>query len=160
MNMKHVLGMAKSFLDFNGSKSQKLELDYLRLVYAVKDLKSGGDDAQGYLVVLDPRISERVKRWENKYRGKGLVKIIDIPLPDLVKNHLKQEKINNLAGMVAGVTGGVAGKRSSASFGQDAGETNLKKMIFRLEPGVKEVKDENKFPCYVRWDFYGVVDQR
>ncbi len=158
--MKHVLGMAKSFLDLKGAKSQKLELDYLRLVYAVKDLRKGGDDAQGYLVVLAPRISERVKQWENKYRGRGFVEIIDVSLTNSDKYQLKQEKVNNLAGMAAGVTGGVAGERSSASFGRDAGENNLRKMIFRLEPRVKEVKDENKFPCCVRWDFYGVVGQR
>jgi len=46
--MKHILGMAKSFLDLKGVKSQKLELYYLRLVYAVKDLRKGRDD-QRYL---------------------------------------------------------------------------------------------------------------
>jgi len=33
--MKHILGMAKSFEDLKGARSPILELDYLRLVYAV-----------------------------------------------------------------------------------------------------------------------------
>jgi hypothetical protein len=158
--MKHVLGMAKSFLDLKGAKSQKLELDYLRLVYAVKDLRNGSDNAQGYLVVLTPQISEHVKQWESKYRGMDFVKIIDVSLPSCVKNRLKQEKTSNLAGMAASVTGVEAGGRSSADFGRHTGENNLRKILLGLEPRVREVKDENRFPCCVRWDFYGVVDQQ
>ena len=52
--MKHVLRMVKSQLDLRGAKSQKLELAYLRLVYAVKEIKKQGDNALGYLVVLAP----------------------------------------------------------------------------------------------------------
>ena len=156
--MKHVLGMAKSFLDLKGAKSQKLELDYLRLVYAVKDLRKGGEDAQGYLVVFTSQILERVKQWESKYQGKGCVEIIDVSLRRCVKSRLKQEKESNLAGMAAAVTGGEAGGRSNANFGRDTGESNLRKILLGLEPRVKEVKDENRFPCCIRWDFYGVVD--
>ena len=158
--MKHILGMAKSFLDLKGAKSQKLELDYLRLVYAVKDLRKGRDNAQGYIVVLTPQISERLKQWESKYRGMDFVKIIDVSLPSFVKNRLKHEKANNLAGMTASVTGGEAAGRSSANFGRHTGDNNLRKVILGLEPRVSEVKDENSFPCCVRWDFYGVVDQQ
>jgi hypothetical protein len=65
--MKHVLGMAKSFLNLEGARSQKLELDYLRLIYAVKEIRKRGDSALGYLVVLTPQIGIRLKQWENKY---------------------------------------------------------------------------------------------
>ena len=37
--MKHILGMAKSNLNLRGAKAQKLELDYLRLIYAVKGIR-------------------------------------------------------------------------------------------------------------------------
>jgi len=156
--MRHILGMAKSFLDLKGARSPKLELDYLRLVYAVKDLRKSGDGAQGYLVVLTPEISECVKRWENKYRGKDCVTVIDISLPNPIKNRLKLEKENNKAGMVAGATGGKARGRSSANLGRQTGEYALTDAILELEPRVKQIRDENKFPCYVRWDFYGTVD--
>ena len=45
--MKHVLGMAKSHLNLNGAKREKLELDYLRLAYAVKDLESARKGCAG-----------------------------------------------------------------------------------------------------------------
>jgi len=156
--MKHVLGMAKSSLDLKGAKSQKLELDYLRLVYAVKELRKNGDNAHGYLIVLTPQISERVKQWEDKYSGKHCVEVIDASLSTGVKNRLKNEKANNLAGIAAGVTGGEVGGRSRANFGRDTGENVLRQTILELEPKVKLVKDESRFPCRVRWDFYGVVD--
>ena len=50
--MKHVLGMVKSQLDLRGAKSQKLELDYLRLIYAVKKIRKQKDNAMGYLAAL------------------------------------------------------------------------------------------------------------
>lgn len=155
--MKHILGMAKSFLDLRGAKSPKLELDYLRLAYAVKELKKGGDDAQGYLVVLTPEISGCVKRWQNKYQAKDCVIVIDISLPQVLKNSLKLEKDNNKAGMVAGSIGGKTGGRSSANLGRQTGENALSDKIFELEPRVKQTHDENIFPCGIRWDFYGTV---
>lgn len=61
--MKHVLGMAKSHLDLKGAKGPKLELDFLRLVYAVKELRARGDQANGYLLVMEEDIASRVKSW-------------------------------------------------------------------------------------------------
>lgn len=156
--MRHILGMTKSFLDLKGAKSSKLELDYLRLVYAVKEIRKRGDSAHGYLVVLTPQILDRVNQWEDKYRGNKCVEVINASLPSLIKDSLKQEKASNLAGMVAGVTGGKVGGRSNANFGRETGEDALKRTILMLEPNVEQVKDENKFPCGIRWDFYGVVD--
>ena len=121
-------------------------------------MQKRGDSAQGYLVVLTPQILERVKQWENKYQGDDYVKVIDVSLPSSVKNRLKQEKASNLAGMLAGVTKGEAGGHSSANFGRETGENALRKTILGLEPRVKQVKDENRFPCGIRWDFHGVVD--
>jgi hypothetical protein len=157
-NMKHVLGMAKSFLDLKGARRPGLELDYLRLVYAVNELRSTGAEAQGYLGVLTPQISERVKRWENKYRGKDSVKVIELSLSSSVKTQLQTEKTNNLAGMRAGVSGGKAGARSRADFSRQTGEDALRGAILKSEPRAKQIKDNSSFPFDVRWDFYGTVD--
>ena len=54
--MKHILGMAKSHLDLRGAKAPKLELDYLHLIYAVKEIREKGESAQGYLVVMTEEI--------------------------------------------------------------------------------------------------------
>jgi len=156
--MRYILGMAKSFEDLKGGRSSTLELDYLRLVYAVKKLRKRGNSAQGYLVVLNTKISDRVERWKDKYQGGKCVEVIDISLPTPVKNKLKKEKASNRAGMIAVVTGGEAGGRSSANFGREVVEKALKRRILTLEPNVEQVKDERKFPCGIRWDFYGVVD--
>jgi hypothetical protein len=156
--MKHILGMAKSFMDLKGAKSQKLELDYLRLVYAVKDLAENGEKAKGYFVVLTPQIEASAKNWEYKYRGQNSVDIISVSLPNSVNKRLKQEKRNNISGMLAGSIGQNVAGRSIANFGKQTGENTLKEKILGLEPRVKQIKDENKFPCCVRWDFYGTVD--
>ena len=150
--------MAKSHLDLKGAKSSKLELDYLRLVFAVKEMRRQGDSAQGYLAILTPEISGRVKQWEHKYRGRECVEVMTISLPGHVKNGLKQEKASNLAGMVAGATGGESGGRSSADFGRETVEHALRRIILKSEPDVHQVIDENKYPFGIRWDFYGIAD--
>ena len=155
--MKHILGMAKSHLDLRGAKGPKLELDYLRLVYAVREMRKQGHSAQGYLVVMTDEILNRVRQWEYKYRGKECVEVLSVPLPSRARRTLENEKARNLAGMVAGSTGGKAGVRSNADTGRNTGETALTEIILRLEPSVQRVRDENRFPLGIRWDFYGVV---
>lgn len=157
--MKYILGMAKSYFDLKGGRRAGLELDYLRLLYAVNDLRKHGESAQGYLVVLKPQIWKRVKKWESKYRSTDCVKVVvDESLAGDVEDRLKQEKARNKDGMVAGATGREVGGRSSASFGQQIGEDALRNTIASLEPNVKLLKDENKFPYGIRWDFCGSVD--
>ena len=156
--MKHILGMSKSSLDLKGAKGSKLELDFLRLVYAVKEIRRQGENAQGYLIVLTPRIAESAKDWEHKYKCENCVKIIDMPLSNDAKDRLIKEKKRNIAGMVAGATGGKTLGRSSANIGRETGENGLKQMILMLEPKAKQIKDESAFPFGARWDFYGVVD--
>ena len=155
--MKHILGMAKSHLDLKGAKAPKLELDYLRLIYAVREMRKQGDSAQGYLVVMTEEILNRVRQWEYKYQGKECVEVLSVSLPSRVRRTLENEKPRNLAGMVAGSTGGKAGGRSNADTGRNTGEAALTEIILRLEPSVQRVRDENRFPLGIRWDFYGVV---
>jgi hypothetical protein len=45
-----------------------------------------------------------------------------------------------------------------SATGQQIGEDALRNTIARLEPNVKPLKDENKFPYGIRWDFCGSVD--
>lgn len=155
--MKHILGIAKSHLDLKGAKAPKLELDYLRLIYAVKEIRKQGDSAQGYLVVMTDGILTRVRQWEYKYQGNACVKVLSVSLPSRVRCTLESEKTRNLAGMVAGATGGKASGRSSADTGRNIGEAALIEVILGLEPSVRRVRDENRFPLGIRWDFYGVV---
>ncbi|MFC1869821.1 hypothetical protein ACFLYE_00950 [Chloroflexota bacterium] len=155
--MKYILGMAKSHLDLRGAKGPKLELDYLRLVYAIKEMRKEGYSAQGYLVVMTEEILNRVRQWEYKYRGTEFVKVMIVSLTARMRRTLENDKKRNVAGMVAGTTGGKAGGRSNADTSRDIGEAALTEVILRQEPDVQRVRDESKFPLSIRWDFYGVV---
>ena len=52
--MKHILGMVKRNLDMKGAKGPKLELDFLRLVYAVKDNRTPPNKPQPIDHALHP----------------------------------------------------------------------------------------------------------
>ena len=154
--MKHILGMAKSHLDLRGAKGPKLELDLLRLVYAVKELRSRGQEAQGYLLVMTPAIEERAKNWlgDKKYQAGDTVEILLAALSIDEFGSLQDEKKRNVAGMIAGSTGEPVGDKSSAKRGRCLGEKALRDQIMRLEPGVSGVMEESNFPFWIRWDFY------
>ena len=47
--------------------------------------------------------------------------------------------------------------RSTASVSHDIGKGILTEIIEGLEPKVHRVRDENKYPLGIRWDFYAVV---
>ena len=47
-----ILGMAKSHLDLEGAKGPKLELDFLKIAYALAWLNVIGESGKGYLLVL------------------------------------------------------------------------------------------------------------
>ena len=155
--MKHILGTSKSNLDFKGAKGPKTELDYLRLVYAVKEIKKQGDDAQGYLVVMTDEMLSRVSQWEYKYQGKGYVEVRSASLAERIRHKLENEKAANLAGMIEGLVGDRAAGRSNANIGREIGEDALTEIIQGSEPNVQRVRDENRFPLGIRWDFYGVA---
>ena len=155
--MKHILGMAKSHLDFKGAKAPKLELDYLRLVYAVKEMRKQGENAHGYFVVMTDEMVSRVYQWENKYQGKGHVEVKSASLAERIRHKLENEKAANLAGMIESLIGGRTAGRSNANIGREIGEDALGEIIHSLEPDVQRVRDENRFPLGIRWDFYGVA---
>jgi hypothetical protein len=154
--MKHILGMAKSNLDLRGAKGLKLELDLLRLVYAVKELRSRvREEAQGYLLVMTQGIAERAMSWMQKYEAGDAVVVVEAGLSHGDLAALRAEKNRNVAGMVAGTLGEVVGDQSDAALGKRLGEKELRNLIISKEPGANEITDERKFPFGVRWDFYG-----
>ncbi|MFC2019153.1 hypothetical protein ACFLU4_04260 [Chloroflexota bacterium] len=149
--------MAKSNLDLRGAKGPKLELDYLRLVFAIKEIRKQGDSAQGYLVVMTDEILNRAKKWEYKYKGEEFVTLTTASLSNQTKRTLENEKTRNTEGMVAGASGGNADGLSNADNGRDIGEGALSHIIAQMEPNVQRIRDESKFPLGIRWDFYGSI---
>jgi len=149
---KHILGMAKSSLNLKGGKGPKLELDFLRLVYAVQHLRARGDYAKGYLLVMTEDIRKRAKSWIGKYEAGDTI-VIDIPppLPPDKQEALEAEKKRNAGAINPGSPGDAV-----AVLGKQLGEDALRKLIELYEPEVREVKNESAFPD-IRWDFYGQV---
>jgi hypothetical protein len=107
---------------------------------------------------MTDEILNRVRQWEYKYQGKEFVDLHSISLTGRGRHRLENEKAMNLAGMVAGATGGKAAGRSIADAGRNIGEAALKEIVLRLEPNVRMVMDRNRFPLGMRWDFYGIVE--
>jgi len=155
--MKHIFGMAKSNLDLKGAKGPKLELDYLRLIYAAKEHKRKGFDSDAFLLVMTPEIANRVQTWNSKYDADGVVNVVTANMSITQKEALSKEKKNNIHGMVAGTTGRIVAGRSDAKVGKEIGESQLRAAIMKKYPEVKEITKEAEFPYAVLWDFYGVV---
>jgi hypothetical protein len=154
--VKHVLGMAKRHLDLKGAKGPKLELNFLRLVYAVKELRRTGAGAQGYLLVVDEKIKRRVdKRWRKKYRAGDTVQVCVARLTDTERAMLEREVEENTDGMIAGTLGEDVGDRSSAAHGASLIEGVLKRVIESQEPGVQQCDDPAESPFDIQWNYYG-----
>jgi hypothetical protein len=153
--MRHVLGMAKSNLDLNGSKPIKLELDFLRLVYAVKALRGGGDEAQGYLIVVSAEVERRTRAWRQKYAAGDTVLVARAAITAEELGRREAEVLANTQSMVGVVLGTGDGAGSDASFGRDLGELALARLILSQEPAITRHSDEKMFPLRVKWDFYG-----
>lgn len=156
--MRHILGMAKRFLDLNGAKGPKLELDYLRLTYVVKELRTPGVEAQGYLLVMTPEICRVTSLWKNKYRAAGTVHVLVASPSDSERLLIEREVASNTAGMLAGSSGSESGVRSSAMVGAAIAERYLAEMIGIREPTVSRITRQREFPFGIRWDYYGVAE--
>ena len=154
----HVLGMSKSNLDLKGAKGPKLELDYLRLVYAAKEFKKRGEHSVQYLCVMTAEISQRISVWAKKYEAEGIVKVIVPPSGAIDRNRLSEEKRNNMDGMIEGTVGTSSGGKSDASYGRDAGEDYLRLIVLSEHAGLVECQEKRDFPFKVNWDFYGLCD--
>jgi len=147
---KHVLGMAKSSLDLKGAKGPRLELDFLRLVYTVKHLRTEEVDAKGYLIVMTEKIRDRARSWIGKYEAENTIVIDIAPLSADERKALEAEKKGNADAINPGSPGDAV-----AVLGKQFGEDALRKLVTDQESRVQEIKDENKFPFGIRWDFYG-----
>src|SRR2546423_11351326 len=122
--MKHVLGMAKRHLDLRGAKAEKVELDYLRLAFAVRELRRSGEHAMGYLLVMTPAIGKRAGGWGAKYRTDSEVEVLVAGLTANQHRELTREARANRSGMGAGTPGeALAGRSQSPQRGGAARNT-------------------------------------
>jgi hypothetical protein len=152
-----ILGMAKSHLDLTGAKGPKLELDFLKIAYALARLNVIGNPGKGYLLVLTEEIGKRANAWIGKYATGNSIEVIVGKLTDLELNALQQEKAKNREGMILGAQGRETEEKSNADTGQEIGEKKLLEEIQKRHPYVRRIDDPRKHPFGINWDFNGTT---
>ena len=158
--IKHFFGMAKSSMDLRGGKGRNMELDFLRLVYAVKWHIERGSQAHGYLAVLDSKKNaQRIDVWKKKYHAESFVTCLNPPINSEQRAALKKEKDANALAVKAGMQGETASLLSQATEGSKIGEQVLREEIKKAEPSVQEITDKGQMLFDIRWDYYGIVEQ-
>jgi hypothetical protein len=153
--MKHILGITRRCLNLKGAKAHKVEFDYLRLVYVVKELRRTDDEAKGYLLVMTPDIAEKAEKWKGKYQAGDAVEVIVAPLTQEMLDIIQSEVKNNTDGMVAGTIGDDVAGRADATKGRKVAEQLLIEMIKQNEPKTIRQTDKKYFPFGIQWDYYG-----
>lgn len=156
-NRTRIFGMAKSSLNLSGAKRQKVELDYLRLVYA----RNKYPHSKAYMVVTDEKLKKTVLKWagDEKYASHGLVEIMVLPFEKLTKA-LTTEKINNVRGMVSAITGEGTAADAVAALGEQICEEYLLELMRDKFPAIEFMHhvgckvDYRTLPLGVNWDFY------
>ena len=145
-----VFGMAKSGLIIHGGTVRNLELDFLRLIYAVERTRAEGNDAVGYMCVLNARMRRSIDNWIERYQTADAVCVI---LPDLDDEHvakLEAEKNRNREGNRQGANR----ENACANYGRDLAESALREHIRRIEMGVVE---SQRYSLGINWDFLGFI---
>jgi hypothetical protein len=150
--------MAKRHLDLNGAKAPKLELDYLRLLVAVRQLRQQGQDAAGYLLVMTSAIKRRAHAWASKYCAKDEVQVVVATLTPRRQRQVQAEVRANRIGMVEGSRGRPVRGRSDARMGGRLAERQLSAFIEKREPHVRKITDSKDLPLGIQWDYYGIID--
>lgn len=147
--MKLIIGMAKSNLKLNDGQSRKLELDFLRLAYAVQRLE---EVEKGYLIVATEKSKKRAEGWKEKYQLDGEVEVLKAELNDEQLQSLKTEKQGNVKGMFAGTAGKKSEGLSNAKLGKQLLEQALQQYIEEKE---QTVAWDGELPLGIQWDYCG-----
>ena len=155
MSTMHIFGMAKSSLNLKGAKRQKVELDYLRLVYACLVYPA----SEAYLVVTDTAMENTVLKWAKKYKADGVVNVKVLPTEKLT-TELRAEKKRNVRGMVDAINGKGLNTDAVAALGEQICEEYLLELMQAIYPAIghkhhcQKKIDYRKLPLGVNWDFY------
>ncbi len=146
--MRHILGIASPCLSVRDSYASALELDFLRLSYAVVHLNSKGEDAQGYIAVLRQEVRDAAQGLQRRY---GVGEAVNIVFASLLVTDMTR-----LAEAI-GSSHGDGVFEAEASVAHDIALDTLRREIVALEPGAVEKTAGGALPFGVEWDYYGVV---
>jgi hypothetical protein len=153
--------MVRPCLDFEGDGVQKVELDYLRLIYAVSELrKQHGDDAEGYVVAVTNEMLNRFTHLERDYHGKEYAQLLSVSLESYLRQTGRSKKTEVLSGIVRAAVLEKGDGRVAGAIHRAMREFILRETISGLEPDVQQIKDKDKFPFRIRWDYYGIVETK
>jgi hypothetical protein len=168
----YILGMAKSALqvekgsydgiadDFIKKISpgplRNLELDFLRLVYAAKELKSKVNIVFAYLMVTTYKVKEKVENWRRKYEVED--NLVHIICADLNIDEIKvlvEEKIKN---RISNTTKSIdENDGAKANKGRNILEGRLKSHIEKTHRKVELINSINEKPFKIDWDYCRVI---
>lgn len=146
--MRHILGVASPCLSVRDSCASALELDFLRLSYAVAHLNSKGEDAHGYIAVLRQEIRDAAQGLQRRY---GIGEAVSIVFASLLVTDMTR-----LAEAV-GSSHDEGVSEAEASVAHDIALNTLRREIAVREPGAVEKTAGGALPFGVEWDYYGVV---
>jgi hypothetical protein len=148
--------MAKSSLDLRGAKSPKLELDFLRLAYVVRDLRAAGGNAIGYLAVIDEKVAATALSWVEKYHSGDAVVVLVCELAVCDRDLLRSEKADNARGFLPDPEiRNLERNLAIADLGREFGERGLQKAIEERHPGI--LTCTKLLQSGINWDYYGTV---
>lgn len=173
MQTIYYLGMAKSCLDLKGAKSVKVELDLLRLIYAVKELSNETTEVKAFMIIANNSIKERMQKWLNRYKT-SQNKIEIVLLNDVLENEncllklkevitdkddlkklksiieknnyletLKAEKLENAKANIRHIDSSISKKSAIGNWGKKIFEYCLSAYILNYHP---DIKNQNKKP--------------
>jgi hypothetical protein len=155
--VKHILAIVKPYPDVKGHQAPKVELDYLRIVHTVSEMRKQGEKAQGYFIVIGDQIPKQMTRWEQGYRGNQYVEMISTLPTSCIRHTARNEDSADLAGLVTAAILDKTGSPPSPDVLRNIQDYILDETILALEPRVQRIKDESRFPMGIQWDYYGVV---
>ena len=150
----YVLGMAKSFLDLEGAKKEKLELDFLKILYAFKTRKEN-EQVIGYMSVVksEANLENRLESWKSKYSTTPVpIEIIPFDKKEEIEK-LKREKKKNKTGIIKN-----SKELSEAKEGKQILEEFLREHIESKLKDIKETKEDKLFG--VNWDYYAKLERK
>jgi hypothetical protein len=145
--MRHILGVASPCLSVRDPCVTVLELDFLRLSYAVAHLNSKGEDTHGYIAVLRQEIRDAVLGLKRRYGVGEEVRIVFASL--LVADMTRLAE-------AAGPSNADGVSETEASVAHDIALNALRCEIAAREPGAVEKTATGALPFGVEWDYYGV----
>jgi len=146
--VKHVLGIAFPHTELDGPRGDELELQFLRLSYAVRRLAQSGVDSCGYFVVLRQELRDRLLRLKADYQTGDQVHVV---FASLLVSEMTELADAADAARKTGDETSAAGVRRAVSMNV------LRREVAAQEPGITEAAAPEAMPFGVAWDFYGTA---